>query len=168
MHMINSGANDCMFNLYTSAKHLTRCPQFRGLEQWSSTVATCTFYCGSDIIHCHIILLPAVLFFFLPVVLVVVLSICDSLSLSSLSDLESVVNEVFTIQKFGRVESHFSYLHILTVSLTSCNAILPAFLFLFLLAVSVVVLSTCDCCSRSSSSDPISVVRIDLANNSTW
>ena len=104
----------------------------------------------------------------MPVVLAVLLSICDSLSLSSLSDLESVVIEVLTMQKFGIVGSHFSYLHILTVRLTSCNAILPAFLFLIPLGVSVVVLSTCDCCSKSSSSDPISEVRIDLANSSTW
>ena len=46
----------------------------------------------SHVILTYTAILPAVLFLFLPAVLV------DSLSLSSLSNLESVVNEVFTIQ----------------------------------------------------------------------
>ena len=48
-------------------------------------------------------ILPAVLLIFLSV-LVVVLSTSDSFSLSPLSDLESIVREVSTIQRFRMVE----------------------------------------------------------------
>ena len=92
-------------------------------------------------------ILPAVLFLFLPV-MEVVLSTCDSCSLFSLSDIESVVSEVFSIQRFRN-----SAVPHLTVILTSCNAVLPAVLFLFLPVVLVVVISTCDSFSLSSLSD---------------
>ena len=48
-------------------------------------------------------ILPAVLLLFLSV-LVVVLSTCDFFSLSPLSDLESIVREASTIQRFRIVE----------------------------------------------------------------
>ena len=106
-------------------------------------------------------ILPAVRFLFLLVVLVVMLSKCDSFSLSSLSDLESVVNKVSTIQRFGIVEYQCSYLLVnLTVILTSCTTILPAVLFLFLLVVLVGMLSKCDSFSLSSLSDLESVVKL--------
>ena len=91
--------------------------------------------------------LPAVLLF-LSIVMVVVLSTCDSSSLSSLHDLESAVSELFTIQRFR--DSAVPYL---TVISDISTAILPVVLFLFL----VVVLSTCDAFSLSFSSDLESV-----------
>ena len=77
------------------------------------------------------------------------LSTCDSCSLFSLSDIESVESEVFSIQRFRN-----SAVPHLAVILTSCTAVLPAVLFLFLPVVMVVVVSTCDSFSLSSSVMP--------------
>ena len=97
-------------------------------------------------------ILPAVLF--LPIVLVDVLSICNCFSLSSLSDLESVVSEMSTIGIVCTSYCDSDIMH--------CHITVPAVLLLFLPAVLVVVLSKCDSLSLSSMSDVESVVKIGL------